>query len=113
VPARDLASVLEGLPGAACDFMKVDCEGCEFEVLLDTDPALLHRIRRISLEFHDGVTGRCGADIGRHLGSHGYRVRVSGNPVHRHLGQIYAERAELAPPEGLPRRSARVSGVPR
>jgi FkbM family methyltransferase len=99
VPARGLASVLDALPGAACDFMKIDCEGCEFDLLLGTDPALLDRIQRISLEFHDGFTEHRGTDLARHLRSHGYRVRLSGNPVHRHLGQIYAERGEPPTPE--------------
>ena len=99
-PARDLASVLEALPGAECDFMKIDCEGCEFDVLLSSDPLLLDRVRRISLEFHEGFTEHRGSDVARHLRSRGYRVRRFGNPVHRHLGQIYAERVEVsaAPP---------------
>lgn len=95
VPARSLASVLDAMPDAECDFMKVDCEGGEFDALLNTEPALLPRIHRISLEFHEGVTEFRGTDIARHLASHGYRVCVRRNPVHRHLGQLYAERVEL------------------
>jgi FkbM family methyltransferase len=93
--ARDLASVLDALPDSRCDFMKVDCEGCEFDLLMGAEPALLHRIHRISVEVHDGFTAYRGADLAGHLVAHGYRVRLRRNPVHRHLGQLYAERAGL------------------
>jgi FkbM family methyltransferase len=112
VPARDLASVLDALPGAECDFMKIDCEGCEFDLLLSADPALLDRIHRMSLEFHDGFTPHRGTDLARHLRSHGYHVRLSGNPVHRRLGQIYAERVEAPTPKPRPRRTVPVRGAP-
>lgn len=36
-----------------CDFLKLDCEGCEFEIILATEPALLRRIDRIVMEYHD------------------------------------------------------------
>lgn len=94
VPARGLASVLQALPGAECDLMKIDCEGGEFDLLLNSDPVLLRRIHRISLEYHDGFTESRGADIVSHLESHGFSVWSSRNPVHRYLGQLYAERAD-------------------
>jgi FkbM family methyltransferase len=36
-----------------CDFLKLDCEGCEFEIILDADPGLVQRIDRIVMEYHD------------------------------------------------------------
>lgn len=94
VEAVSLASVLDALPDGECDFMKIDCEGGEFDLLLESDPALLRRVHRISLEFHDGVTRYSGADIAEHLESHGFRVWAKRNPVHPHLGQLYAERTK-------------------
>ena len=93
VPARGLASVLDALPGAECDFMKIDCEGGEFNLLLNSDPALLRCIHRISLEYHEGFAEARGSDIASHLESHGFRVWSQRNPVQRHLGQLYAQRA--------------------
>lgn len=40
-----------------CDFLKMGCEGCEFEVLFGASPATLERISRICLEYHDGSPG--------------------------------------------------------
>jgi FkbM family methyltransferase len=90
-PARDLAAVLDALPGGACDLLKLDCEGCEFDVLLGSPPALLRRVRRVSLEAHDGVDGRAEAILDR-LRAHGFAVRWTRNPVHRRLSLVFAER---------------------
>ena len=35
------------------DFLKVDCEGAEFPILLNSDAATLDKIQTISMEFHD------------------------------------------------------------
>jgi FkbM family methyltransferase len=90
-PARDLAAVLDALPGGACDLLKMDCEGCEFDVVLGSPPALLRRVRRFSLEAHDGADGRAEAIVG-HLRAHGFAVRLTRNPVHRRLSLVFAER---------------------
>lgn len=36
----------------ACDFLKMDCEGAEYEILFNTPDAVLGAIRRIALEWH-------------------------------------------------------------
>ena len=91
VEAVSLASVLDALPGGECDFMKIDCEGCELEILLGSDPALLERIHRISVEFHGGPTGPRRSDLAERLVASGFRVWERDDPVHAHMGQIYAE----------------------
>ncbi|WP_273446926.1 FkbM family methyltransferase [Neolewinella agarilytica] len=35
------------------DFLKMDCEGAEYEILLNADKELLSKIETISMEFHD------------------------------------------------------------
>lgn len=41
-----------------CDFLKLDCEGCEFEIILETDPSVFKRISKIVLEYHDHLSQR-------------------------------------------------------
>lgn len=48
VPAMTLGDVV----GAGCDLLKLDCEGAEFDALLQCEDDVLRRARRIILEFH-------------------------------------------------------------
>jgi hypothetical protein len=36
-------------------FLKIDCEGCEYEVLLNTDPKTFDRVSNCVLEYHRGT----------------------------------------------------------
>ncbi len=35
-----------------CDFLKMDCEGSEFEILLNAPPAILQKIKHMVIEYH-------------------------------------------------------------
>ena len=37
----------------ACDFLKIDCEGAEYEILQGTPKTFFKRIRRIAMEYHN------------------------------------------------------------
>ena len=41
---------------ARCDFLKLDCEGAEYEILLTAPADVLARIDRIAAEYHDWMT---------------------------------------------------------
>jgi len=75
-----------------CDFLKMDCEGCEFEVLFGASGTTLEKISRICLEYHDGFTQYTLADLINHLQRSGFRTKVTPNPVHSYLGLLYAYR---------------------
>ncbi len=76
-----------------CDFLKVDCEGCEFEILLNAAPEVLQRINHICLEYHDGFTDFSHTDLVKYLQGEGFEVTAVSNPVHHYLGFLYAWRA--------------------
>jgi len=75
-----------------CDFLKMDCEGCEFEVLLNSSTMVLERINHICLEYHNGFTEFSHMDLVNHLQRNGFQVKITANPVHSHLGFLYARR---------------------
>lgn len=75
-----------------CDFLKMDCEGCEFGVLLNASDSILERIGHICLEYHDGFTAFSHMDLVDYLYQKGFRTRVTANPVHNYLGFLYAYR---------------------
>lgn len=75
-----------------CDLLKIDCEGCEFDILLNADEAILQRIGHISLEYHDGFTQFSHIDLVKYLKYNGFQVEITPNPVHGYLGFIHAHR---------------------
>ena len=95
VAAISLAEALDRLPGAECDFMKVDCEGGEFDIVMNSPPDVLRRVKRMSLETHDGVVAAGRGELAEYLRQHGFEVRVRPNPVHAYLAFLYAERRGL------------------
>ena len=75
-----------------CDLLKIDCEGAEYDILLQSDASVLDKIRHIVLEYHDGVTAYAHTDLAAFLRQHGYRVAVRRNQAHDDLGYLYAWR---------------------
>jgi FkbM family methyltransferase len=90
VEALTLADIFEQLAIAHCDFLKIDCEGAEFEMLLNAPPELFSRIRHICMEYHDGVTAFSHADLLRHFERLGLQARHFPSPVLPNEGFIYA-----------------------
>jgi FkbM family methyltransferase len=58
VEVINLATLFDRYRVERCDFLKLDCEGCEFEIILDSDRALIDRIDRIVMEYHDHRSSR-------------------------------------------------------
>lgn len=66
------------------DFIKMDCEGCEYSVLGAVSSEEFARIGTLALEFHDGPK-----DLPKLLESNGFSIEVHGSSV----GYISARRA--------------------
>lgn len=79
--------VLSELP-ANIEYLKLDCEGCEYHLLND-DRFLKHlRPARIAMEFHHGVQ-----DLRHIFENAGYRVEVIDGD--KQVGYMYAERPSI------------------
>ncbi len=81
------------LPGQRCDLLKMDCEGSEYEILLGAEPALLDRIDRISIEYHDFDHADRMRDLSAYLQSLGRSVHLRPSEVYEELGYLHSERA--------------------
>lgn len=75
-----------------CDFLKVDCEGGEFDIFFNASNETLAKITNICLEYHNNVTRYSHADLAAFFTRNGFRVKVNPNPAHRHLGFLYASK---------------------
>jgi len=92
VPAIPLADAFARLNLDRCDLLKLDCEGAEYPILLNTPDELLQKIDRIILEYHDNVTDYTHQDLEKLLAEKGYKVKITPNIVHADLGYLYAQR---------------------
>ncbi|HEY1435620.1 MAG TPA: FkbM family methyltransferase [Thermoanaerobaculia bacterium] len=97
VPATTLGNAFARHGITRCDLLKLDCEGAEFEILLGLAPAVLARVARIVLEYHDHVTAHTHEELARRLEERGFDVTVRPNPAWRELGFLYAENRALVP----------------
>jgi FkbM family methyltransferase len=90
VEATTLDRAFADLSISKCDFLKIDCEGAEYEILFATSDDTLSRVRHIAMEYHDGVTDHSHSDLVRFLEHRGFDVRIRPNPVHREIGLLFA-----------------------
>ncbi|MGQ9493489.1 MAG: FkbM family methyltransferase [Anaerolineae bacterium] len=80
-----------------CDYVKMDCEGAEYEILFQTSAETLQRIRHLCLEYHDGISAFSHQDLIRFLTEHGFQVvKLTPCPAHGHLGLLYAQNPKWA-----------------
>nr|AQS28773.1 hypothetical protein [uncultured archaeon] len=70
------------------DFLKVDCEGAEYEILMNCSKDTLSKIRKISLEFHDFDKTKKVLALIKFLEDNNFDV-VS-TEIGRPIGMIYA-----------------------
>jgi FkbM family methyltransferase len=84
VECSTLDDVFERYSLTNIDYLKMDCEGAEYEILENAIPRL-GQIGRISMETHT-IPGRKAEDLERLLGEHGFRVKLFGG------SRLYATR---------------------
>ncbi len=84
-----LAEAFERGKVQRCDFMKVDCEGAEYEIFLEAPRQVLSRIDRIVLEYHDHLTEHRHGELVDVLRAAGFQAEAQGGPV---TGYVYARR---------------------
>lgn len=75
-----------------CDFLKLDCEGAEYEILLATPSDVYARIQRIALEYHDWITDHHHDELVRRFTAEGFTVTTRDHAPSR-TGYVFAKRA--------------------
>lgn len=91
VPVATLRQLVERLPESGCDFLKIDIEGGEYDLLDACDDTTLASIPRVAAELHPVSPGRRRALLAR-LAAAGFEWRFSPCPVNRGQGVLHARR---------------------
>lgn len=76
---------------ARCDFLKLDCEGAEYEILLNTPSDVYARIHRLALEYHDWITDHHHDELVMRLTAEGFTVTTRDHLPSR-TGYVFAKR---------------------
>jgi FkbM family methyltransferase len=92
VPCIALKDILDSLETKQCDFLKIDCEGGEYEILFAADDDSLRRIERICLEYHNHVTGFNHNDLAEFLRTRGFKVETYPHKTCNTVGYLRAAR---------------------
>ena len=74
------------------DLLKMDCEGAEYPIILQSSPEIFMIIDRIVMEYHDLNEQKNHRHLVPYLEGQGYQVRYQQNDVHDYLGYLYAEK---------------------
>lgn len=89
-----LADIFRNNKIKRCDFLKVDCEGGEYDILFGAPKEILKRIRLIVLEYHEWLYKRKNVnDLIRLLDSLGFDVKRK--EMDKSKGMIYARNRNL------------------
>lgn len=91
-PVKVIDDVFSEFKLNKCDLLKIDCEGCEYSVLLNSNPNILKKIDRIIMEAHlfTPVMKTKYIKLKKLLTDNGFKIIENNNPVHNYLKFVYA-----------------------
>jgi len=91
-----LATALKICGVETVDFLKMDVEGAEVEIIESLDFETWKRIRKLAIEYHDDIRPSCLATIDRVLKENGFRTAVDNEPPYgRGEGIIRASQSSV------------------
>lgn len=88
VPCISFVELMDKVP--RCDFLKVDCEGAEYDFLPSAPSASLKKVRKLAMEYHDVQKGLDHRDLVKKLESEGFRVTVEPTGPGKETGMLFA-----------------------
>ena len=91
----DAVSLAEAI-GEGCDLLKLDCEGAEFSLLLETPPESMRRARCVVAELHEHAGD--GEAVRAHLDSLGFQTRLERKSDDHGLALLFAARSSAPEP---------------
>ncbi len=71
-----LQNIFEKYKIEKIDFLKMDCEGAEFEIVMNTPSIILDKIQKISMEIHEEIVPYTKEIMMKRLKKHGFNVTL-------------------------------------
>jgi FkbM family methyltransferase len=76
---------------ARCDFLKLDCEGAEYEIISQAPAEIWERVDTVRLEYHDWITDHHHDELVRRFTAEGFTVTTRDHEASR-TGYVFAKR---------------------
>jgi len=76
VNCTTLSAIFDRNKVKKCDVLKLDCEGEEYDILLNAPDGILSKVVRITAEYHDGLTKYTHEDLENFLKSRNFEVKI-------------------------------------
>lgn len=96
VDTISLADILQEYGLERVQYLKIDAEGAEYQIILKTPASVLQRIDKIFIEYHDYLNhGYDYKDLTGYLAENGFQTEIGASAFHRHIlkmGLIMARR---------------------
>lgn len=90
VKTTNLANIFKKYKIKKLDFLKIDCEGSEGEIVKYTEGSTWQKISKVAIEYHDNISRLSHGDIIKILKKNGYKINVV--KAGSFFGYIYASR---------------------
>lgn len=91
VPVLTLEEIFRRYEVETCDFLKLDCEGAEYDILLNSAESTLRRIQMIAMEYHVGLNEHDPSELMTFLQAHGFHAEKT-PLIDLEGGYLYATR---------------------
>lgn len=75
-----------------CDLLKIDCEGAEYDIILNLDKKILDKVANMVIEFHEGLNRYDRDDLVNFLKKRNYKIKIRTHPIESNIGLIYARK---------------------
>lgn len=92
VDCTTLADIFSTNKISRCHYLKIDCEGAEYQIIKKCPEKTLKKIDFMAIEYHDIVPGESPDSLAKYLRKSGFKVKKQYNKIERDIGYIYATR---------------------
>lgn len=98
VHTTSLAEILQTNDIDRVNYLKIDAEGAEYLILLNTPSKVLSRVDKIFIEYHDYLAhGHNYNDLIKYLIDDGFKVEIGASAFHRHILKMGLLKATRSP----------------